>query len=259
MTTYTFDSGSNIICQNLSITGTAGLGYISFTNQASAPTGGGVLKVYADNSARLSFGSVTGSMLTIDTSGFTTARTLTIPNITDTLVTNTSTATLTNKTIVGGTSGNIVDANRITGVTISGTPTAGRTIVASSGTAASWSQVPSLNMGVANATSSSSTFVSAFTNGNIVYPGTTVRSLISFSVVLNCPVGSTGAVIIRDVTTGGTPIVCTCSLVGGATNTIVTTTTISNLAATPVIWQIQLARTAGSGTIAFRGYTMTFA
>ena len=90
----------------------------------------------------------TGTITTLATTQ-TTNKTLTLPDATDTLVARNTTDTLTNKTLTGTT--NTIAASQLrtttTDVVVSGSvaPTAGQLLIATSGTAASWS-LPSATM-----------------------------------------------------------------------------------------------------------------
>ncbi len=114
----------------------------------------------------------TGSTTVTITSAATASRTLTLPNITDTLVTKTSTDTLTNKSITGGTGGNTVAANLVRAVTISAVaPTVGQTLVATTTTTAAWA-TPSVTtvtgiLPVANG----GTGLSSLTSGQVLVGG----------------------------------------------------------------------------------------
>jgi len=100
-----------------------------------------------DNTVRIQFNAAgtTGTTTTIASSQ-TANRVLTLPNLTDNILSDTSVSTLTSKTVLA-TSNNVAakslhSATTIVDVSASAAPTAGQTLVATSGTAATWQTPP---------------------------------------------------------------------------------------------------------------------
>lgn len=71
------------------------------------------------------------------------ASTTVVPAVTDSLITDSNVATLTNKTLIGGSNGNVVTGTTLSGITVSGTPTANTVLTATSATTANWQALPS--------------------------------------------------------------------------------------------------------------------
>lgn len=129
-----------------------------------------------DTSTRTYDWTATGTSSTTVTltSAVTASRVLAFPDISDTLVTKTSTDTLTNKSITGGSGGNSVSADSVRAVLVSAVaPTAGQVLAAVDTTNAAWS-TPSVStvtgvLPVANGGTGNSTLTS---NGVLVGNGT---------------------------------------------------------------------------------------
>lgn len=131
-----------------------------------------------DGSTRSYLFSATGTASTSLTisSALTASRVIVIPDISDTLVSKTSTDVLSNKSVTGGTSGNTVSANLVRAVLVSNVaPTAGQTLVATTTTDAAWA-TPSV---------SSVTGTLPVTNG-----GTGVATLTSGGVLVGAGTGA---------------------------------------------------------------------
>lgn len=128
MTDITYEVDGVMSTTQILINGTTNTGYIALTNQTSDPSATvGALNIYSNNSGQMVRQAPDGFTRTFADSN-TANRIYTFPDTTGDFSTNDSTATLTNKTIVGGSSGNVVSANQLLGVTLSGVPSTGQVL-----------------------------------------------------------------------------------------------------------------------------------
>lgn len=206
-----------------------------------------------DATKRLTFslgGASASTLLTLSTNQ-TVNNTLTFPNITDTIVTKSSTDTLLNKTIQGTT--NIVDANNLktTGasVNISGAapPSTGQTLKATSATTATWQNVgtttwrdiwSSVTAYVINdvVTSGGSCWICILNNTNNVPPNPTFWNMVVDGFHWKGAWDGVTAYIINDVvTSGGLSYMC----ILGNTN---------NLPPNVTYWEVFGSSTAPGGS-----------
>jgi hypothetical protein len=206
------------------------------------------------------------------TSTQTVDRTLTLPNLTDTIVTKTSTDTLTNKSITGGTGGNTVAADLIRAVTVSATaPVTNYGLVATSATTAAWTNLvtllgKSLSCYVTAATDGAtngvtwgnvtSDTITGTATGCIHFAGSASIGITEVSIIATMDIGVTGDIRLYDVTNA--LVLCTFTGLTANTATISTTTTIANIPAGPSILQFQAQRTVGGGStrVYLNGYSI---
>jgi hypothetical protein len=122
---------------NITVSGTGGSGFITLPNQGTLPpTPTSSLNLYSN---------ATGELVHMGSDGFTRTfsdaitanRTYTFPDTDGAFATDNGASTLTNKTLVGGSNGNVVSANQLLGITISGTPTNGQ-LLGYSGASSNW-------------------------------------------------------------------------------------------------------------------------
>ena len=124
-----------------------------------------------DTSLRSYLFTATGSASTACTitSAMTASRVIALPDISDTLVTKTSTDTLSNKSITGGTAGNTVSADLLRAVAVSAVaPTVGQVLVATTTTAAAWGSVPLSGVTGVLSVANGGTGVSNLTSGRVL-------------------------------------------------------------------------------------------
>ena len=110
-----FDVGVPTVAPSLQISGAGGEGYIELDLQTVGPAtpAAGKARIYTNNSGNFTVVTNSGEALSFDVTSLSSARTVTFPDSDGVLVTDDSTATLTNKTLIGGVNGNIVEATSI--------------------------------------------------------------------------------------------------------------------------------------------------
>jgi hypothetical protein len=142
MSTVTILDGGSTNAPSFVTNGTGGAGYMEIASQSSTPsvpaTGN---RIFPDNSTRISWEANAGIVSTFSASA-TANRVYTLPDLTDTLVTTTSTATFQNKTWTGGSSSNDVSGNKIQGTTVSSTAPTNTQILTYDATGAQWVPFP---------------------------------------------------------------------------------------------------------------------
>lgn len=128
MADISYDIGGTLSATSLSINGISNTGYISLTNQSSDPApSAGIMKLYSNSSGQMVLQGSDGFTSTFAESN-TANRIYNLPDANGTLSTDNASGTLTNKTIIGGSNGNVVSANQLLGVTLSGTPSTGQVL-----------------------------------------------------------------------------------------------------------------------------------
>jgi hypothetical protein len=243
----------NLLSQN--IEPNTPLGYISLLNYNN-------MMAIRANGAMYAFNSLA-----------TAPRTYTLPDISDTITTTSNPAVLQNKTLVGGSAGNIVSANMLGGVNISDAVAGGLVLQTTSKTAASWVTLNSLvaptafwqipiDLSKAVTSASYVNVTTGLNNGQLVYPGTTQSVPMNLSKVtfvagadpntflLGGVDAVNGSVRIYDITNN--KLICEINGIVNLTQTMYATTLISNLSTDAAIWQIQAKRTSAYNTNGFR-------
>jgi hypothetical protein len=188
---------------------------------------------------------------------------VTVPDITDTLVTKTSIDTLSNKTLVGGSNGNSISADSIRNVAVSAnSPVIGNVLIATGSGSAQWSTIPAggstphyiFGSSASTVNSTSLTNVTGANGGVIMYPGSLDLPIIRFSAVaINTSPGATSQIILWDVTNNVT--IATISVPSNTTvRTSLSTTTFSNVPTGAALLEVQLARTGGTQSVGIDGW-----
>jgi hypothetical protein len=138
MTSTIISEGGRTIAPAFISNGTGGVGYTELVSQSSTPAApASGLRLFADASSRLSWEASAGIVSTFAT-GATANRVYTLPDLTDTLITITSTATLQNKTVVGGSLGNDISGNKIGGIAVASTTPADTQVLTYSSGGTQW-------------------------------------------------------------------------------------------------------------------------
>jgi hypothetical protein len=200
-------------------------------DNATLPAGG-TIKNYQGN---LTLSSASQTVQLQIPSGFT----YTLPNVSGNLVGRTGTTTVTNKTIIGGSSGNNVNITALNGATISGTPATGNIFQASSGSAAGWASYTPLNVYSCRvmpknreeivAGGANQNITGNATNDSILYPGSSVVGIVGFAAYITTSDtggGNPATVALRDVTNSLDIATLTANLSGA---NYYSTTSISNV------------------------------
>lgn len=114
------NDGAPVFMTSATTDGTAGAGFFNMTQQTAAPTAPtSGFSLYSDTSNNMSWREPAGKAFKLDTSAATTSRTWALPDTSDSILTTTSTATVSNKTISSTT--NTVDAGSLKTFPITGT------------------------------------------------------------------------------------------------------------------------------------------
>lgn len=260
MTTISIVENAAQTCLSESIIGTVGAGFCQFNTQATAPsTPSSALRIFDDASDRISWKRTDGFVRTFDSSGLTTDRVYTLPDLTDTILTATSTATCTNKTILGGANGNDITANALksaTGVvtvSASNPPGIGQVLKALTSTTAAWQNagknVRYSIMPMDYENYSNNVWINATTPGNygcIYFPGSSGMNLTTVYFSYHCDATDvTGDIRLYDITNAQT----ICSFTGLTQqypDNMISTTALSNIPTSPAIWQVQTRKTTTS-------------
>ncbi len=199
--------------------------------------------------------------------------TLTLPTSTDTLIGRDTVDTLTNKTIVGGSNGNDVDANSIKNVDISSVaPTTGQILIATSASAASWQNASAIQttyydsiIPPGTAVSGTTTYATCMSTSALafyLFPGTTNKVITAVSVYYN--VSTSGNVYgfrLLDVISGN--VYCedlTLTFSGDKFVTLVCTNTgasLQNTGLTSLVCQYRRV-TGASGTLTIKGIMIAY-
>lgn len=227
---------------------------VTFTS-SSAPTPT-ALSVYTGTNPTFVTTSATRSA-TFDISGITAPRVLILPDASDALTLTTHATTLTNKVI--SQTNNTLTSSQIGPVVLSGVPSAGQALIATSSSTAAWTTITS---GSLYSLATSSTYTSAaFTplttnNGKVFYPGSATITLQQAYFVLYASDLTTTATV-RIFDTINNHVICS---VTTTTDTAAATqaTNIANLSVGVAQWDIQVSRGSGAGTVTFAGVTLLF-
>jgi hypothetical protein len=125
MATRITTTNTPVVADSLEVAGAAGQGYIKLPAQTSAPAGvAGVATLWAGTTGELSLG-VGARRVELSTGSLTAARSQSFPDASGEVVLTTNPATLEQKTIIGGSAGNVVDANKLYGYELTGSPADG--------------------------------------------------------------------------------------------------------------------------------------
>jgi len=174
------------------LTGAGGDGYLSLISQSSTPSSSsGVNKIYTSNAGHLSILNAAGNLISIDSTGITAARTLSVPDSTGIFTLDSNTQTLTGKTIVGGSGGNDITANNLPGVAVSGTAAVSQALLASSSSTASWSFISDASITGVIEVNHGGTGAASLTTGRFVVGNGTSAVDVSKVVPTGVVVGTT--------------------------------------------------------------------
>ena len=126
MSSETYETGATTVVPTLYVEPGSGEGFIELGPQSVAPSAppAGSKRIYADADGNFVFMPSNGQPLSFNLSALTAPRTVRFPDALGTLVTDDSTSTLTNKTIIGNT--NTVEATVLAGESVTGSPSDGQ-------------------------------------------------------------------------------------------------------------------------------------
>lgn len=186
--------------QSLVAAGTAGAGFVSLLNQSSAPgTPTTAIRLYSDSSNRLSWKGTNGFVRTFDGTANSADRIYVLPDAAGTVVLDTATQTLTNKSIVATQLTGTLQAGQFPALTGDVTTSAGSlattlATVASAGTSGSSTAIPVITINAKGLTTSITTAAVVAPAGTLT--GTTLASNVVTSSLTT--VGTLGSLSVTN-------------------------------------------------------------
>lgn len=270
MTSISLAEGSNETALSVTVNGTGGAGYMQLANQSSNPsTPASSLRIFSDNSGRFSWKRTDGWVRTLDSTSLTADRVWTLPDVNDTILTVTSTATLQNKTILGGANSNDITANAlknatgVVSVSAATAPSTGQVLKATGTTTATWQAESTSGVSYALIASDFNTTNTTYTNatttstwGQIYFPGSTTVTLSAVYFIGH--MSGSGGFKARLYDATNNLVICETTGITASTDTIFTNTTLSNIPTSQALLQVQIAKTSGSGTAYLTGLALKY-